>query len=102
MHQSFLIDPISPREFSEMLMRSFLSKIAALMTVALLPSFAWADPPGTMFIYPAGGQRGTTVNVRIGGLCLHGDCPLEMLGPGVKASERIKQSDTIWFEGPVI
>lgn len=69
---------------------------------AAAPSTVWADPPGISYIFPAGGQRGTTVKFRVGGLCLHGECPLEMLGPGVKASEQLRQVDTTWFEGPVI
>jgi len=83
---------------------------ACLPTIALFafalcvsaPQTVWADPPGISYIFPAGGQRGTTVKFRVGGLCLHGECPLEMLGPGVKASEQLRQVDTTWFEGPVI
>jgi hypothetical protein len=30
-----------------------------------------ANPPVASYIYPAGGQRGTTVKVRVGGLFLY-------------------------------
>ena len=35
------------------------------------------------YLFPAGGQRGTTVKVRAGGLFLHKNCSFELLGPGV-------------------
>ena len=47
-----------------------------------------ADPPVASYIFPAGGQRGTTVEVRVGGLNLLSKASLEMLGPGVEASGR--------------
>jgi hypothetical protein len=55
-----------------------------------------------MYIIPAGGQRGTDVKFRVGGLYLHEVCPFEMSGPGVTASSKIIATDTVWFEGPVI
>ena len=42
-----------------------------------------ADPPHASYIFPAGGQRGTTVNVKVGGHNLHERAAFEMLGPGV-------------------
>src|SRR5262245_38734668 len=84
---------------------SVLPPTRFLVATLLLAAFAGraaADTPATMYIYPAGGQRGTTVNVRIGGLYLHESCPFEMLGPGVEASPKLEQTKTIWFEGPVI
>jgi hypothetical protein len=53
------------------------------------------------FIFPAGGQRGTTVRVRVGGLNLHKGCGFEVLGPGVEVSPRLRRTDTLWFEGPL-
>src|SRR5260370_29682582 len=63
---------------------------------------AWATPPAASYIFPAGGQRGKTVAVHVGGLFLHQSCYFEMLGPGVKAPDRIDRSKTIWFEGPLL
>jgi hypothetical protein len=82
---------------------AYLEKLfgPALLLTALAGRAA-ADTPATMYVFPAGGQRGTTVTVRIGGLYLHESCPFEMIGPGVQASPRIEQTKTIWFEGPVI
>jgi hypothetical protein len=76
--------------------------LAPAIVLACLAERAVADAPATTYIFPAGGQRGTTVNVRVGGLYLHEVCPFEMLGPGVEASQKIEQTKTIWFEGPVI
>ena len=61
-----------------------------------------ADSPSADYIFPAGGQRGTTVSFRVGAHFLHGGSPFEMLGPGVEASPRIERTKTTWFEGPLI
>ena len=63
---------------------------------------ALAEPPAASYIYPAGGQRGTKVSFRVGGMFLYDQAPLEMLGPGVAASGIIKRTETTWFEGPLI
>ena len=61
-----------------------------------------AEEPAVSYIFPAGGQRGTTVKFHVGGLNLHGNAGFEMLGAGVTASTRIVETNTLWFEGPVI
>jgi hypothetical protein len=61
-----------------------------------------ADEPGAAYIFPAGGQRGTAIDFRVGGLCLHDGANFEMLGPGVDADAAIRPGETVWFEGPVI
>jgi hypothetical protein len=66
------------------------------------PASLQAEPPIASFIYPAGGQRGQTVNVRVGGLFLHDRCGFEMLGPGVAVDTPLQRSPTVWFEGPVL
>jgi hypothetical protein len=76
----------------------FLSAASLLLLVSPLR----ANPPETSYIFPAGGQRGTTVKVRVGGVFLHEKCPWEMLGPGVKASPHLSRVPTVWFEGPLL
>ena len=61
-----------------------------------------ADSPSADYIFPAGGQRGTTVEFRVGAHFLHGGAPFEMSGTGLVASERIERTQTIWFEGPIV
>ncbi len=61
-----------------------------------------ADTPVASTIFPAGGRRGTTVEVRVGGLNLNSKASFEMLGPGVEASGTIGRVDTVWFEGPIV
>jgi hypothetical protein len=61
-----------------------------------------ANPPLASYIFPAGGQRGTNVAVRVGGLFLHGDCGFEMLGGGVQTPSRLQKTNTLWFEGPIL
>jgi hypothetical protein len=76
-----------------------------LLAVALaagLAGPALADPPVASYIFPAGGRRGTTVEVRVGGLNLLSKASLEMLGPGVDASAEIRRVETVWIEGPLL
>src|SRR5438876_825603 len=76
-----------------------------LVSGALILCFASslrADPPVASYIFPAGGQRGKTVDIRVGGLFLDKSCGFEMLGPGVKAPTQLRRTKTVWFEGPVI
>jgi hypothetical protein len=61
-----------------------------------------ADPPTASYIFPAGGQRGKTVVVRVGGLNLHQSCGYEMLGLGVEVPKTLSRTKTLWFEGPLL
>ncbi len=62
-----------------------------------------ADEPTVSYIFPAGGQRGTTVSFHVGGHYLHDNCPIRMDGDGVVVSEQLQRTErTLWFEGPVI
>gem|GEM_PF-144034 len=75
----------------------------SLFIICFAISPVWAtDLPSSSYIFPAGGQRGTTVDVRIGAHYMHASAPLRLVGQGVKASESIRQIDRIWFEGPMI
>ncbi|HQU42409.1 MAG TPA: PPC domain-containing protein, partial [Pirellulales bacterium] len=76
--------------------------VAISVTVVCLLAPAFADEPAVSYIFPAGGERGTKVDFRVGGMYLHEDAAFEMPGPGVTASARIVPTETIWFEGPVI
>ena len=94
-----------------------------LSVFTIVCSHALADEPGAAYIFPAGGRQGTTVEVRVGGLCLHEQCDWQMLGEGVTAgaatktetgwlarqvhaliphspSTKLRRIETIWFEGP--
>src|SRR6476659_9907989 len=73
-----------------------------LFCLASLAAVASAEPPVATYIFPAGGQRGTKVSFRVGGMFLYDKAPLEMLGPGVTAAGEIKRTETTWFEGPLI
>jgi hypothetical protein len=76
--------------------------VLALAVGLSLPGLVRADAPVASYIFPAGGQRGTTVNVRVGGLFLHKSCSFEMLGPGITAPQRLLPMPTLWFEGPLL
>jgi hypothetical protein len=85
-------------------MRALASNLALLLvaTAFVVGRPALAEPPVASYIFPAGGQRGTTVAIRVGGLYLNDSCNFELLGPGVLASKRIAAIQTIWFEGPLL
>lgn len=76
--------------------------LALLIAISGTASTALADDPAALYIFPAGGQRGTTVEARIGGMSLHEECPLHWFGTGVAAPPTIRRVKGIWFEGPVI
>ena len=80
------------------------SLVAPLLAVsALLPAGStFAEPPGVAYIFPAGAQRGTKVDVRVGGFYFHGQAQFEMDGTGVTAAPVVKEVPTIWFEGPPV
>ena len=61
-----------------------------------------ADPPFAMYLFPAGGQRGTTVDVAVGGTCLNQSCRFEMLGTGITAPSTISRTTAPFFEGPLL
>ncbi|MFM8536785.1 MAG: hypothetical protein ACKOES_01750, partial [Planctomycetaceae bacterium] len=78
-----------------------LIPLTVLATLAMLP--AAADPPDALSIFPLGGQAGTTVDVRIGGMHLFDECPLALdAADGIVAPATIRLTERIWFEGPVI
>ncbi len=77
-----------------------LALVAAVVFAIARP--AEAEPPVASYIFPAGGQRGTTVAVRVGGLYLNDACDFHLLGAGVSASSRIRATRTVWFEGPFL
>jgi hypothetical protein len=88
----------TPRRFGER--RLSLLVLSYLCLCASVVSPLFANPPAASFIFPAGGRRGTTVKVRVGGLYLYKSCSFEMLGPGIEASKRLRSMPTLWFEGP--
>lgn len=79
-----------------------LSGLAFLLAVFVAAHLANAEQPDTAYIFPAGGQRGTKVPVRIGGYYLYERTPLELIGVGIAGPAEIVRVPTKWFEGPVI
>lgn len=82
--------------------RSILRAAAVAGFLFAVADSLHANPPAASFIFPAGGQRGTTVKVRVGGLFLHKSCNFAMTGPGIDASRQLARMKTLWFEGPVL
>jgi hypothetical protein len=61
-----------------------------------------ADPPSVAYLFPAGGQRGTKTQFKVGGYNLHDSAGFAMCGDGIESVERIQLTNTLFFEGPVI
>jgi len=61
-----------------------------------------ADPPVATHLFPAGGQRGTTVQFHAAGLNLNQECHFEMAGGGVTCPKTVKRTTSPWFEGPLL
>jgi len=61
-----------------------------------------AEAPVASYIFPPGGQRGKAIDIRVGGLFLHGKCGFEMLGTGVEADKELRGVPTRWIEGPLL
>ncbi len=74
----------------------------SVFSVCSVVSPSFANPPVGLYLFPAGGQRGTTVQVRVGGLFLYDRCGFEMLGPGVEVPSRIDRLPPLFFEGPLL
>ncbi len=76
--------------------------LVVLCVVLAIAGAARANPPVASYLFPAGGQRGTTVHVKVGGLFLGQKCGFALDGPGVVASAEVKSIPTTWFEGPML
>ncbi len=76
--------------------------VLALAAWACTVATAPAVEPSVSYVFPAGGQRGQQVAIRVGGHFLHGEAKFTMAGPGIEASPTVKEGETVWFEGPVI
>lgn len=61
-----------------------------------------AEPPSTSYMFPAGGQRGTEVRVRVGGHYLHERSQFGVVGAGVTGPAEIAEIPKVWFEGPLV
>ncbi len=81
--------------------RPDLALIAAFLQL-FFAVIARGNEPVAMYIFPAGGQRGTSVEARVGGLFFHGEAAFQLDGSGIEAPQRIRQTETTWFEGPLI
>ncbi|HEX3315232.1 MAG TPA: PPC domain-containing protein, partial [Gemmataceae bacterium] len=77
-------------------------RISTCLVLVFSASIASADPPVASYVFPAGGQRGQTVAVHVGGLFLHEECPFAVSGLGIQLSATLKRTQTRWFEGPLL
>lgn len=81
--------------------RHLLSLLIVTQLLGLVET-AKSEPPTAAYVFPAGGQRGTTVPVRIGGHFLHDKAEFLIAGPGAQGRSPIDRVPTTWFEGPLI
>ncbi len=78
-----------------------MRRVSAILLAGTLANLG-AQPPQLVYLFPAGGQRGTTVEVRVGGLNFHDQAHFEMLGRGIRFPGTIQETRIVWFEGPII
>jgi hypothetical protein len=84
------------------ILRTLHSALCTFVGLLLLAGVTLAEPPHASYIFPAGGQRGTKVAVKIGGHFLHERATFEILGAGIGGPGEIHRTETTWFEGPLI
>ncbi len=65
--------------------RHWLSALSVVGTLLLAATAQAQVRPYIGYVYPAGGQQGTTVRVKLGGQGLDGLCGVHVTGPGVQA-----------------
>jgi hypothetical protein len=73
-------------------MRSTPCLLVFAVSLVSLPAWGQAVPsrePSSTHVFPAGGRRGTTVTVRVGGECFPPDMKLTLWGDGVTAPARL-------------
>src|ERR1700684_49382 len=81
----------------------FFLFVFSMVSLCLCDESLRGEPPVASYLFPAGGRRGATVDVHVGGLFLHKDACWELLGPGVTlASPHLGPASTLWFEGPML
>lgn len=61
-----------------------------------------AESPLISYMFPAGGQRGTQVEVRVGGCNLYETPRFFLPGKGIQSPQVLQPTTTVWFEGPMI
>ncbi|MFM7037860.1 MAG: PPC domain-containing protein [Planctomycetaceae bacterium] len=87
-------------------MRLSLSQLSVVLAAAISLSSCGrcrADEPTAVAIFPAGGQRGTSVAFKVAGHYLHDHCEFRMEGAGIEALPQLSRCrSTVWFEGPVL
>jgi hypothetical protein len=87
------------------MVRRLLPSAAALLAAAAciqIPGPARAEPPGVSYIFPAGAQRGSSVEARVGGFYFHGNAGFHFLHGPLSAQPRLTQMETLFFNGPLI
>ena len=84
-------------------MRNTIFLLATLFAlIGLAGRATHAEPPSVSYIFPAGAQRGTSVQARVGGHYMYERARFQLSGPGVTAPTEIARTETIWFEGPLV
>lgn len=79
------------------------SWLVSALCALVAATVAHATPPTAAYIFPAGGQRGTTVEFRVGGHEMHATSEFAMIGAGVQSTSPLRRAAaTIWFEGPLV
>lgn len=79
-----------------------MPRLLSILSASVLAGCLCADQPIASHLFPAGGQRGTTVQFEAAGLNLNQECDFEILGVGVVGETKIRRRESRWFEGPLL
>lgn len=82
--------------------RFWISLIIVLFVGARHCDVVRAESPLISYMFPAGGQRGTQVEVRVGGCNLYEAPRFILTGQGISGPQVLSPTARIWFEGPMI
>jgi hypothetical protein len=77
-----------------------MTRVLVFTVFSLMTATCLADPPASSYVFPAGGQRGATVQCRVGGMNLSAECGFRVLGTGVEAPAKIASMPTLVLVGP--
>lgn len=61
-----------------------------------------AESPVSFYIFPAGGQKGTEVEFKVGGAFFHGGAEFSITGEGLTPSPRVEETETLTFHQPLL
>ncbi|MEM7013610.1 MAG: hypothetical protein AAF585_19230, partial [Verrucomicrobiota bacterium] len=83
-------------------MTRFAPLFASALIFAAIINTAFAESPASFYIFPAGGQKGTEVEFKVGGAFFHGGAEFRITGEGLAPNPRVEETETLTFHQPLL